>query len=486
VKKKFLFVFFLIIFPFHSAFSLFQPVAGIDDSYIKDVIVSSFDARYIYSASKNSLYRSKDYGKTFRQTFSFIDEEIKRIFFDPYLANTIYVATSRNFYRISQQKERLFTCPDEEIILTAAKDSGVFYLGTNKGFYVAYEDILKWSKISQSDELLIYYIEPAKEITYLATSRGVYVFNKEDSKLRRVFITRESQEDDPNILIPAIVKSDIFDKRKIWLGTSQGLFYSEDSGKVWRKLSLQGIDNLSIISMSQTNLEKDTIYLGTLDGFFKVNYTNKDSQEIFEGLYASRINQITFSSKGKVYLATAKGLFENNYFTASNGKSKLDEILDRMPPIEEVLEKAMRYNEVHPEKIRKWRNALKYRALFPDVRLDYDKTINYDSGSDKYYTGPNDWGVSFSWDVGDLLWNYYEDDVDTRSRLNTQLRIDILEQTVRIYYEIVRLYNEIENLSSDDEEFFKTQLRLRELISLLDSYTGGYFSNYLEGLNEKE
>jgi len=486
MKKTLLLFFFLMILPLHSAFSLFKPVAGIDDYYIKDVVVSSFDARYVYVGSKNSLYWSKDYGKTFTQVFSFIDEEVKRIFFDPYLTSTIYVATTRNFYRISQQKERLFACPDEEIILTAAKNKGIFYLGTDKGIYTAYEDILKWNKINQSDELLVYHIEPAKETAYLATSKGVYSFSKEANKLRRIFIARESQEDDPNILVPAIVKIDIFDKEKIWLGTSQGLFYSEDSGKNWRKLSLLGIDNLSIISMNQTNLEKDTIYLGTSEGFFKVDYVNKDSQEIFEGLYASRINRVAFSSKGKVFLATSKGLFENNYFTASNSKGKLEKILDRMPPIEEVLEKAMWYNEVHPEKIRGWRNSLKYRALFPEVSLDYDKTINYDSGSDKYYTGPRDWGVSFSWDIGDLLWNYYEDDVDTRSRLNTQLRIDILEQIVRIYYEIARLYNEIENLSFDDKEFFKTQLRLRELISLLDSYTGGYFSDYLEGLNGEE
>jgi hypothetical protein len=144
----------------------------------------------------------------------------------------------------------------------------------------------------------------------------------------------------------------------------------------------------------------------------------------------------------------------------------------------------MIYNGVDPKKIREWRNSLKYRALFPEVSLDYDKTI-YGSSSGKFAVGPRDWGVSFSWDVGDLIWNTYEDDVDTRARLNTQLRIDILEEIIRVYYERLRLKREIVSGSLPEEELFKKQLRLAELTAILDGYTGGFFSARIKELNEQ-
>jgi hypothetical protein len=145
----------------------------------------------------------------------------------------------------------------------------------------------------------------------------------------------------------------------------------------------------------------------------------------------------------------------------------------------------LRYNEVHPEKIQKWRSALKYRALFPTFNLDYDKTVDYDSGSDKYFIGPRDWGFSLSWDIGDFVWNTYQDDVDTRSRLNTQLRLDILDEINRVYFERLRLKREIADTLLSEEELFKKQLRLQELTAIMDGYSGGYFSERIKELNEK-
>ena len=138
---------------------------------------------------------------------------------------------------------------------------------------------------------------------------------------------------------------------------------------------------------------------------------------------------------------------------------------------------------MHPDKIKKWRNSLKYRALLPSVGLDYDKTVNYDSGSDKYYIGPHDWGFSFSWDIADLVWDTYQDDVDTRARLNTQLRLDVLAEINRVYFERIRLIKEI-NSSSAKEDLFNNKLRLEELTAIIDGYTGGYCSRKTRELNE--
>lgn len=129
---------------------------------------------------------------------------------------------------------------------------------------------------------------------------------------------------------------------------------------------------------------------------------------------------------------------------------------------------------------------MKYRALFPDISLDYDKTVTTALGAsyNRVQVGPQDWGINLQWDVGDLIWNSYEDDVDTRARLNTQLRLDILDEINRVYFERLRLKREIVSSSLPKEELFSKKLRLEELTAILDGYSGGYFSRRAKELNE--
>ncbi|MCF7875358.1 MAG: hypothetical protein K9L99_05810, partial [Candidatus Omnitrophica bacterium] len=62
--KRLFFSFLLIFFLVSPVFSAFQLATGIDDSNIKDVVISPFFPDLIYVASFNSLYKSKDKGKT--------------------------------------------------------------------------------------------------------------------------------------------------------------------------------------------------------------------------------------------------------------------------------------------------------------------------------------------------------------------------------------------------------------------------------------
>ena len=99
--------------------------------------------------------------------------------------------------------------------------------------------------------------------------------------------------------------------------------------------------------------------------------------------------------------------------------------------------------------------------------------------------GPHDWGVSISWDVGDLIWNTYEKDIDVRSRLTTQLRINILDDVNSLYYERLRIKKDLMRNDLSAEERLKKELRLKEITASLDAYTGGYFSCRLNELKKK-
>ena len=289
------------------------------------------------------------------------------------------------------------------------------------------------TRLKKIQDIAVYYLEAKDDILYLATAKGVYIFK--DGQIERVFVIREKGS-----LFPQIIKADLFDDKKVWLGTTKGLFFSLDEGKSWHKFYANLLDNLSIWCIEQTKLEKDTLYLAGPKGFFRLDVKNKKVDQIFEGIFSSSINWIEINS-AKIWLATDKGLFKSNHFS-STYYDVWDKLLEKEPSIEEVQEAALRYNEVHPEKIRRWRNALKIRALFPQISLDYDKVI-YGSYKGEFAVGPRDWGISITWDVGDLIWNSYEDDIDSRSKLTTQLRLDILDEINRVYFERLRIKYQI-------------------------------------------
>ncbi|MFA6280923.1 MAG: hypothetical protein WCY05_00270 [Candidatus Omnitrophota bacterium] len=474
----------------HSAFAVFVNVQDIDDAHIKRIAISPFDENLIYVGSKNALFKSINKGKKFQKIYVFKDEELSHINFDSVSANTAYVAATRHLYKITDKIDMVFRCADEDSILCVAKYKDGIYVGTTGGLYFSSEDILKWQKIGGlTDAIAINYIEPAEDGLYLATNKGIY-FLKDKDNIKRIFVLRdqEVEGEEGSGIIANIVKVDIFDKNKIWLGATNGIFLSKDKGENWNKLYLGSLDSLNIVSLAQTKLEENSIYAGTLKGFFKADLKANSAKQIFEGIYSDEIFWVAFSPGGEIYLATSKGLFESAYFSAPSNKRTIAEVLKGEPSIREIQQAAIRYNETSPDKIKQWRQAVKVRALMPTLKLDYDKTITTALGAtyERVNVGPLDWGVSFSWDIADLVWNTHETDIDTRSRLNTQLRLDILDEINRVYFERLRVKREIVCNNLPEEEFCQKDLRLQELTAIIDGYTGGYFSKRITELETQQ
>ena len=148
---------------------------------------------------------------------------------------------------------------------------------------------------------------------------------------------------------------------------------------------------------------------------------------------------------------------------------------------------AIRYAEVHPGKISRWRALARWRGLFPHftVGLDQDRdpTIvsSTTAGITKFSVGPERKAVSldfgFTWDLANLVWDSAQTSIDVRSRLMVQLRQDILEEVTRLYFERKRLLHEFQATPSVDPVLRQERsLRIAELTAQLDALTGGFFT----------
>jgi len=175
----------------------------------------------------------------------------------------------------------------------------------------------------------------------------------------------------------------------------------------------------------------------------------------------------------KVYLECEGGLVlikdkEKETSTLHLEDKPYPSIKDNCPTIREVQEAAIKYANVSPDMVKTWMRRAKYKALFPKFSINFNKTIEY-SVTKGYAIGPNYWSLSLNWDFGGLLYTDDMEGIDTRSRLITNLRNEIIQDVTRLYFERKALLAEPE----------KNKLKIEELSSLLDGYTGGYFTKNL-------
>ncbi len=481
---------FLLVFPSFRS-QAFERVSGLPAREIRFLALSPSMKSTVYAASANRVYKRSPDG-SWSEIFSIVEGDINAIYVDPAEYNLFFVASDQGLALTFDGRRftHIFKAAGMRCLSVKRRDN-LIYLGTDSGLYRAEFGLYNFGRVTGLPrELEVYQIDFVQDTMFLVTNRGVYR-SKDTRHFEHTFtdVIPETAEDvreteavsAPDGTMPRILAADWQDSSRIYLGTEKGLFVSEDAGGRFRRQYLSGLPEGRINFILQSQDEPELLYFATSKGLYRVDPARGMAVKDYRGLPTNRIHHIVSDSEGGIYLATARGVFasgiENNRYTEVIPYSRISAAV---PSVIEIQEAALRYNQVDPEKITRWRRALRFRGLMPVFRVDYYKTIQgggTGTNFGNFAVGPQDWKYYLQWDFKDVLWNRYEDNIDTRARLNTRLRLDILSDVNRLYFERLKVQRELmKNEAEGVDRYTDKILYLKELTAELDAYTGGYFS----------
>lgn len=511
-----------------------QPAnAGLGNIDIRSIAVFAQEGRFVCAASPKSVYFSDNKGNFWQEIF-FLEGEgsaINFVTFDNLNSKVLYSATTQGLFvtrNQGQDWQRIFRKVSEKAknvswIVFDPLDCQKIFIGTEEDLYLSQDLGANWTKAngglprSQIRSIAVHPFNP--QVVYLANNYGLFKSLDSAVTWRRIYVTshkvgaqEETEEEGGQIseeenLINCIAV-DKRDPKKIFIATGRGVFVSHNAGKVWNKLPTRGLtcDYVNFIVISN---EKDILYAATKNGVFEFLPYSNCWQRLYQGMPAGDVNSLSLNmQEGQLFAATERGIFrlvelEGLQQQANLSISEIDDGLEQdrdskidfeqalkelsldEPSILELQEAALRYAEViHPDNIKTLRRNARLKALLPDVTVDYDKTIQSGGTSTNFgdfAVGPRDWGLSFSWDIGDLVFSEQVRLIDSNARLLVQLRDDILNEITRLYYERRKLQIELDlTASKAPEEDLAKKLRLEELTANIDALTGGYLSRHIK------
>jgi hypothetical protein len=488
---------------------------------LRTVLINPDNPQIIYIGSSNAIVKSEDGGVNWRNILSVRGENraVNYLLFDFRDRNSLYAATGNGlFYSFDYGKNwsRIFKGKSylENECTTLAVLSDEIYLGTKSGLFVSRDRGRSWhkekGKLGSSHILAIAYNKIEPKYIYVACTDGVFRTSDEGQAWERIFVAHpvengfeteeETEDQDERERFSGIryISCDPNNLNCLYVATSKSIHRSCDRGQNWEAVSSYGLlsqDVRFLLISSKSNL-----YAATKTGVFE--YRNDRWQELSLHLLAGEVRFLSLDSQDNLYAACDKGLFKAK-ITDSGDTQISDNIIAIYykdgPKINEVQQAAIKYAEVEPEKIKRWRSQAAKRALLPHLTVSTDRDNNRTASSSiwgiygsngspgKYFIGPDDetkyknnnWSISVTWELGDLIYSDDQTNIDVRSKLMVQLRDDILDEVTKLYFERIRVKMEINNLSIEDSrKRCEKELKLQELTASLDALTGGYFSSH--------
>ncbi len=475
---------------------------------LNTILVNHDNPEIIYAGSNNAVIKTENAGETWRNilTVKGQNKAVNFLAFNGKNRNSIYAATGNGlFHSINRGKtwQKIFKGKNylESDCGTIWADEKNIYLGTKNGLFISNDTGRSWYKpMGKLANSHIVSIVVYSEYIFIACNEGVFKSKDNGHIWEKIFFANFSEIDNINeqadpeeknnsltnirYLITAALNQN---QKFLYLATSKGVYKNLDNAADWDLLSSYGLLNKDIKFLAISS--DSTLFAASKSGIFK--YTEERWQEISLGLIAEDITSLDFDNQGNIYAASNKGAFmgKNNFYVNNAKINKLSLYSENEPEIKDIQNAAIKYAEVAPEKILKWRQQAQKMAFLPKVRTGVNRNISdlwhwetgstTKSGDDLINKGKDsvEWDVTLSWDLSQLIWNNDQTAIDARAKLMVELRQELLDEVTKLYFERLRVKMELNNLSIEDsKKRFEKELKLQELTALLDALTNGYFS----------
>jgi photosystem II stability/assembly factor-like uncharacterized protein len=222
-----------------------------------------------------------------------------------------------------------------QAVLVDKEKPQYLYLGSEEGILRSIDAGKSWSNVlslngNNRQVRALAYQPKDKFAIYAATANGLFFSSDQAKTWRRIFQGRSFQEKDCR----ALAVSDDY----IYLGTGAGLFVSADRGKSWKKqLNALGYSRILAIALNQN--DRRTVYVASVEGLFKTQNSSQSWEKVFIGFATDndpgngedrdetegeenrssiiRSVAVELEKSDHVYLATGNGVLESK----DNGKS---------------------------------------------------------------------------------------------------------------------------------------------------------------------
>ena len=368
--------------------------------------------RVVFIGTKRGLFRSEDYGASWKNVFKTI------------------LPDKNNITYIELSKHNRFK----------------MLIGTEKGIFLSEDLGNKWQDISGGlKDTPVRCLALNKELMYAGTDAGLYVLRPGVDGWQRAFIRssgekgeREEPEEYEDGEKDMSIRCIAINESRIYIAYDRDILYSDDGAKSWNNFSGDGIrGSINYILISSKNKK---MYCAATKGVFEYSEEKASWLELYRGMAKSlTVNRLIFAGEDENALlaVTDKGLYSfeggdymgDKYPDIERSVRTLKIVLGGEPTFRELRDAAIKYAEVSPEKIKKWRAESKVSALLPKVSFGADRNTtdlwHWESGSstkagdDVLMPGQDsiDWGASVSWELGNIIWNDDQTNIDVRSRL---------------------------------------------------------------------
>ncbi len=477
--------------------------SGYADFYA--VLADPDNPLFLLAADKSAVIKSIDAGKSWKRVLVLrgANQRVNQLVFWQANQGRILAATDNGLYSsydAGNNWKRIYRGKNlnQNNCLTAQAYGNRIYLGTAEGLLISKDEGRNWQKpggkLSQIRILAIAEdkLEPGR--IYIACVDGV--FSLKDERWEKIYNAasveifsddssdneddRDEEERDSRISYLITLPG------RVILATTSGILESRDRGISWQKLSDYGLLEKKVEFLFAADQEE--LFALTKKGLFK--YEGQRWEELTLTLESADLRGFCADNKGNLYIACDKGLFKSGRLNSARiSNQQLSEYTGQEPSIEQVQKAAIKYAEVEPGKIKKWRQQAAGKAVLPKVSASVSRDTSdlwhweggstTKTGDDVLVRGKEvlGWDVTVSWDLSEIIWNNDQTSIDTRSRLMVQLRDDILDEVTKLYFERLRVKMELDDITIEDrKKLADKQIRLQELTALLDGLTGGYFS----------